>query len=587
MKRLALVLVSFVILAVSLPKSGIAGARRIPLTEYADKVRAAWLGKMAGVGWGITTEFRYSHRLVPDSMMQPWCVKRVNEGYNQDDLYLSLLSLELLRKYGPEVSARTACIERQNLQFEYGGRNPLVFRDSIAPPDLGHPHYKPTSDGCGYTCGADFSGIVAPGLPAAPVRFAASFGTDRCYGDGLYGGIFVGAMYCEAFFTADLRRIVEEALRAIPERSLVACAVRDVMHWHRFYPDDWKRTWQLIMDKYWWNEENNWIAWPYGGVRKGINLDSKSMAAMSVMALLYGEGDLHRTMRIAVQGSEDSDCNASIAAGVLLASRGMAVVDEELLGALNRERRFKYFSRTFDGMVDLTLEVARRVIPFFGGRIETRNGVEWIVIPGRGEDLRKTEYISSRNPGPLAQSRFSAREMAQLELLTDPGFENDDPAWSFFSDLRNNHILPVERFGRIEGPVENRARTGFGNAVLGSWFRSGYPRANTRLFSGVRQTVRVEPGRTYRMSCFVRTEGEGFAGRGALRVVTLDGRVVASATFGDKPEWTRVGVGVESGAEQWLVVEIGFRGAENRRMTLRIDDCSFRMKSGKPGDPDR
>lgn len=110
----------------------------------------------------------------------------------------------------------------------------------------------------------------------------------------------------------------------------------------------------------------------------------------------------------------------------------MAVVDEELLGALNRERRFKYFSRTFDGMVDLTLEVARRVIPFFGGRIETRNGVEWIVIPGRGEDLRKTEYISSRNPGPLAQSRFSAREMAQLELLTDPGFENDDPAWSFF-----------------------------------------------------------------------------------------------------------------------------------------------------------
>lgn len=52
MKRLALVLVSFVILAVSLPKSGIAGERRIPLTEYADKVRAAWLGKMAGVGLG-------------------------------------------------------------------------------------------------------------------------------------------------------------------------------------------------------------------------------------------------------------------------------------------------------------------------------------------------------------------------------------------------------------------------------------------------------------------------------------------------------------------------------------------------------
>lgn len=587
MKRHALVLVSFVILAGSLPEQGTASERRIALTDYADKVSAAWLGKMAGVGWGITTEFRYSHRLVPDSMMQPWRAEMVNEGYNQDDLYLSLLSLELLRTYGPEISARTACIERQNLQFEYGGRNSLITRDSIAPPDLGHPHYKPTSDGCGYTCGADFSGIVAPGLPAAPVRFAASFGTDRCYGDGLYGGIFVGAMYCEAFFTEDLCRIVEEALRSIPEQSLVACAVRDVVRWHQLHPDDWKRTWQLIMDKYWWNEENNWIAWPYGGVRKGINLDSKSMAAMSVMALLYGEGDFRRTMRIAVQGSEDSDCNASIAAGVLLASRGMAAVDKELLGALDRKRRFKYFARTFDDMTDLTLEVARQVIPFFGGRIESRDGVEWIVVPARGEDLRKTEYISSKNPKSLAQSRFSVQEMEQLELLVDPGFENDDPAWSFFSDLRNNHILPVERIGRIEGAAENRARTGFGNAVLGSWFRSGYPRANTRLFSGIRQTVRVEPERTYRMSCFVRTEGEGFAGRGVLRVMTLDGRMVASATFGDKPEWTRVGVEVKSGEEQWLVVEIGFRGVENQRMTLRIDDCSLRMESREPDISDR
>lgn len=578
MKRYALSLTMLLSLAALLPVQGTERERRIPLSEYADKVRAAWLGKMAGVGWGITTEFRYSHRLVPDSMMQAWRPEMVNEGYNQDDLYLSLLSLELLRQYGPEITSRRACLERQNMQFEYGGRNALVWRDSIAPPDLGHPLYKPTSDGCGYTCGADYSGIAAPGLPAAPVRFAATFGSDRCYGDGLYGGVFVGAMYCEAFFTEDLHRIVDAALRSIPEQSLLSRAVRDVVRWHRLYPDDWKRTWQLIMDNYWWNEENNWIAWPYGGVRKGINLDSKSMAAMSVMALLYGEGDLYRTMRIAVQASEDSDCNASIAAGVLLASRGMKAVDEELLTAFDCGRRFKYFSRNFDGMVDLTLDVARQVIPTFGGRIEVRDGEEWIVVPARGADLRCTEYLSSKTPGPLTGSRYTADELDCLELLTDPGFENDDPAWSFFSDLKNNHILPVERIGRIEGVSENRARTGFCNALLGSWFHSGYPRANTRLFSGVRQLARVAPGREYRLSCFVRTEGGGFGGKGVVRVLTPGGREMASATFGDKPEWTRVGLDVANGGEDLLVVEIGFRGVENRRMTLRIDDCSLKVK---------
>ena len=441
MKKYALCFTMLLSLAAFLPVQGAARERRIALSEYADKVRAAWLGKMAGVGWGITTEFRYSHRLVPDSMMQAWRPEMVNEGYNQDDLYLSLLSLELLRVYGPEITSRLACLERQNLQFEYGGRNTLVTRDGIAPPDLGHPHYKPTSDGCGYTCGADYSGIAAPGLPAAPVRFAATFGSDRCYGDGLYGGVFVGAMYCEAFFTENLHCIVDAALRSIPEQSLLAQAVRDVVRWHRLYPDDWKHTWQLIMDKYWWNEENNWIAWPYGGVRKGINLDSKSMAAMSVMALLYGGGDLQQTMRIAVQGSEDSDCNASIAAGVLLASRGMKAVDGELLAALDRRRRFKYFARTFDDMTALTLDVARQVIPFFGGRIEERDGEEWIVVPARGavvEDARPAHgrTLYDRRAGLLGtahRSRFRERRPS-MELLLGPEEQPYPPGGAYRSD---------------------------------------------------------------------------------------------------------------------------------------------------------
>ena len=72
MKKYALCLAMLLSLAALLPAQGAVRERRIALSEYADKVRAAWLGKMAGVGWGITTEFRYSHRLVPDSMMQPW-----------------------------------------------------------------------------------------------------------------------------------------------------------------------------------------------------------------------------------------------------------------------------------------------------------------------------------------------------------------------------------------------------------------------------------------------------------------------------------------------------------------------------------
>lgn len=582
MKGYVLYLLVSLSLMVALPiRAGAASTeRRITMSEYLDKVQAAWIGKMAGVGWGITTEFRYSHRIVPDSLMQPWTFEMVNEGFNQDDLYLSLLSLEVIDRYGADVTASQACIDRLNLQFEYGGRNALASSEGIAPPDLGHPHYKPTSDGCGYTCGADFSGIIAPGLPTAPVHFTTTFGTDRCYGDGLYGGTFVGAMYCEAFFTQDPNRIIEIALLSIPEESLLAQAVRDVVKWHRLYPLTWKKTWGLVMDKYWWNTENNWIAWPYGGVAKGNNLDSKSMAAFSVMALLYGEGDLYRTMEIAVQGSEDSDCNASIAAGVLLASKGMKAVDSQLLSALNRERRFKYFARTFDGLTDLTQSVAKRVIPYFGGRIERENGVEYIVVPATGSDLRHTEYISSKNPAPLVASRFTPEQMNQFELLSDPGFENDGSEWSFFSDLNNNHIVPVERVGEVEGVAENRARTGFCNALLSSWFKNGYPRANTGIFSGVRQSVRVTPESEYRLFCHVQTAGDNFAGKGVLRVKNLAGEQIASVEFGNKLDWTKVGLVFNSGTAEYLIIEIGFKGENNHRMSLRIDDCSLKIKTG-------
>ena len=33
--------------------------RRIPVKEYVDKMKAGWIGQIAGVCWGAPTEFRY------------------------------------------------------------------------------------------------------------------------------------------------------------------------------------------------------------------------------------------------------------------------------------------------------------------------------------------------------------------------------------------------------------------------------------------------------------------------------------------------------------------------------------------------
>jgi hypothetical protein len=59
------------------------------------------------------------------------------------------------------------------------------------------------------------------------------FGRLMNYGDGMYAGQFMGAMYAEAFFEKDIVKIIEAGLRAIPAESQYAEMVRDMLKWSK------------------------------------------------------------------------------------------------------------------------------------------------------------------------------------------------------------------------------------------------------------------------------------------------------------------------------------------------------------------
>jgi hypothetical protein len=60
------------------------------------------------------------------------------------------------------------------------------------------------------------------------------------YGDGVYGGIFVGALYSDAFFESDILKIIEKALQSIPVESDYHKIINDVIILHEQYPSDWQ-----------------------------------------------------------------------------------------------------------------------------------------------------------------------------------------------------------------------------------------------------------------------------------------------------------------------------------------------------------
>ncbi|MCA9433573.1 MAG: hypothetical protein KC940_23840, partial [Candidatus Omnitrophica bacterium] len=81
--------------------------RQLPVSEYIDKMKGAWIGQMAGVGWGAPTEFRFEGRIVPEDEMPKWTPETVNQ-FEQDDLYVEMTFLRTLELHGLDASIRQA-----------------------------------------------------------------------------------------------------------------------------------------------------------------------------------------------------------------------------------------------------------------------------------------------------------------------------------------------------------------------------------------------------------------------------------------------------------------------------------------------
>ncbi len=87
--------------------------RRIRVDEYLDKMKAGWVGQMAGVGWGGPTEFRYKGRIIPAEKMPQWKPEMINQ-FKQDDIYVEMTFVRTLELHGLDVDIRQAGIDFAN-----------------------------------------------------------------------------------------------------------------------------------------------------------------------------------------------------------------------------------------------------------------------------------------------------------------------------------------------------------------------------------------------------------------------------------------------------------------------------------------
>jgi hypothetical protein len=222
-------------------------------------------------------------------------------------------------------------------------------------------------------------------------------------------------MYTEAFFQSDPVKLVEAGLKCIPAKSQYAECIRDVLEWYKADPDNWEKTWQKVEDKYQKNKDYRRFSCDKGA----FNIDAKINGAYVVMGLLYGRGDLDKTMLIACRCGQDSDCNPSNAAGVLFTTFGASKAPSRFTEKLNLSAKFSYSDYTLPKVHEVCEKLARAAVVKAGGRIEKdANGEEVFVIPVR--EPKPSTLEQCWEPGPIAESRFSEEEMAKIKPQPRP-----------------------------------------------------------------------------------------------------------------------------------------------------------------------
>jgi ADP-ribosylglycohydrolase len=302
---------------------------------YFDKVHGAWLGRCVGCLLGKPVEGWPRDRIegylkLGDAYPLDGYIPEVTphpEGYRlhptykkamrgaidgmprDDDIDYTILGLHILEEHGTGFTTADVGAEwltHLPYRLVYTAER-VAYRNlvnGLAPPETAS-HRNPYREYIGAQIRGDIWGYVAPGLPEVAAELAFRDASLSHTKNGIYGEMFMAAMISAAFSTEDIREVIEVGLSEIPVRSRLAEAVRDVLDWSEDC-SDWRQAWEKVMEA-------------YGGYHWVHTINN---AAFVLLGLLYGGGDLGRSVSISVMAGFDTDCNGATAGSVVGAVLG-------------------------------------------------------------------------------------------------------------------------------------------------------------------------------------------------------------------------------------------------------------------------
>ncbi len=366
--------------------------RGISIAEYEDKVAGFWMGQLIGNIYGLSHEFQYLEEPGSDAFPLGYgsALDRaieVDGAFSDDDTDLEYMYLLLMEEHGVEPSygqLREAWMDHIRDRIWAANRVALtLMHHGYHPPATGSKANNPRWFEIDPQLINEIWAVTAPGMPDYAVRktaWAARITNDDF---GIEPAMFYAAMLSEAFFESDVFRLIEIGKEALPEDSHFRGVIEEMEALYQEHPDDWKAARQVLSDRYYVRHPYNEYGWE--------PIDATLNGAAAVLALLYGEGDVQRTLDLACSMGWDADNQAATLTGLLGLAYGLDALPDELLYPVSswekpfndryiNVSRYDLPDASIEDQIQRLVEQGERVVQQIGGRSTRLDGVPTLLV---------------------------------------------------------------------------------------------------------------------------------------------------------------------------------------------------------------
>lgn len=286
----------------------------IKYDDLLDKIHGCWYGKCLGGAAGAQTE---GIKKIID--MEDF-EELFNPDLPNDDLDIQLLWLEVLENKGINITSQEladAWLEKCWYPFSEYGYFMKNYARGIKPPYSGIINNSFFKEGMGCPIRSEIWGLISAGNPELAGAYAYN---DACLDhaeNSVYAEQFMAAAESAAFVEDDLRVIIDIAMSYIPSECKLAKCFCDVLSCYDAGMD-WIAARKRVLDRYSHPDFTN-VTQNMGFV---------------LIALLYGGGDMRKTINIALKCGYDTDCTCASSAALLGIISGYRALDEDVKGLI-------------------------------------------------------------------------------------------------------------------------------------------------------------------------------------------------------------------------------------------------------------